>query len=122
MFDETLRYIIYHWWTAFLLTLVVEIPIFLLMSRKIAPIWKRSIGAILCSCLSHPLLWHVWRHVFEDYTAYVITGELLVVILETFVFFGVARPIRLRRAAAASLVANGASYGTGLLLYIYLNL
>jgi hypothetical protein len=54
--------------------------------------------------------------VIHNYTAYIVSGELIVATVETFTFYTIARPIRLSHAFAAAFIANGFSYGLGLLL------
>jgi hypothetical protein len=109
------------WWDAFLFTLAVEVPLFVLVARvgaggaKTSPVVLACAGA-MGTCVTHPLLWFVWPHVGLDYTAYIVTGEVLVAVIETFIFFAIARPISLSRAVGASFIANAASYGLGALL------
>jgi hypothetical protein len=106
------------------LTLIFELPVYVSVARfrnkapRLAPTWRLVLGAVATSTVTHPLLWFVWRRLFRNYVAYVATGECIVVILETFIFYLIAQPIALRRAAAASLLANAFSYGCGLLLYM----
>jgi hypothetical protein len=109
------------WWRTFLFTLAVEVPLFVLVARvgaggvRTSPIVLACAGA-MGTCVTHPLLWFVWPKVGLDYGSYIVSGELLVAIVESFTFFAVARPIGLSRAIAASFIANAASYGLGALL------
>jgi len=109
------------WWRTFLFTLAVEVPLFVLVARggaggvKTSPIVLACAGA-MGTCVTHPLLWFVWPRMGFEYSTYIVTGELLVAIIETFTFYAVARPIRLSRAVAASFIANAGSYGIGALL------
>jgi len=104
------------WIKAFLFTLAVELPIFVLLVRGKVPLWRAALAGAAGTCVTHPCLWFVWPHVVQDYTTYIVSGELLVATLESLSFFGLARPVRLPRAVAASFLANGASYGLGALL------
>ena len=114
-----------HWAAAFAFTLIVEIPIFALIARlpgglpagRRLPLWRLALAGAAGTCLTHPLLWFVWPRVVHDYAAYIASGELLIAIAESATFFALARPIALRRAIAASFVANAASYGIGALLH-----
>ncbi len=99
-----------------MLTLAIEIPLFVWLTRGVVKPWRAAIAGGLCSCLTHPMLWFVWRRVITDYFTYVVTGELIVAVVESLVFFAIARPVRLLRAIGAAFVANGASYGIGLVL------
>jgi len=109
------------WWHTFLFTLVVEVPLFVLVARtgaggvRTSPIVLACAGA-MGTCITHPLLWFVWPLVGLSYSAYIVSGELIVAVVESFTFFAIARPIRLSRAVAASFIANAASYGLGALL------
>ncbi len=49
--------------------------------------------------------------------AFILTGELLALALEAGLYFAVARPRDLARAVTASALANGLSFGAGLLLW-----
>ncbi len=113
---QLLHFVLSHWWTAFLLTLAIEIPLFVLLTRGTVPSWRAAIAGALCSCITHPLLWFVWRRVITDYFTYVVTGELIVAALESLIFFAIARPVRLLRAIGTAFVANGTSYGAGLII------
>ncbi len=110
------------WIKAFLLTLAVEVPLFILIARsnktvkKNVPIWRLALAAGAGTMITHPLLWFAWPHVVSDYTTYIITGELLVAVIETFTFYLIARPIKLKLALASAFIANGASYGIGVLI------
>ena len=119
MISEALWYIISHWPTSFLLTLAVEVPLFVVLTRGTVPVWRAAGAGALGSCLTHPLLWFVWRQVVSDYLRYAISGEVLVVVTESLTFFALARPLRLSQAVAVSCIANGASWGAGLLIYWY---
>jgi hypothetical protein len=106
---------------AFCFTLAVEAPLFVLVARlgaggvKISPLVLVCAGA-MGTCITHPLLWFVWPRVMTDYTTYIVTGELIVAVVESLTFFAIARPIRMSRAVAASFIANAGSYGLGALL------
>ena len=114
-----------HWACAFALTLAVEVPIFVLLARhtaakrKVPSCSRRRAAAAgaLGSCITHPLLWFVWPFVVTDYTAYIISGELLVTAVESFTFYLFARPISFKRAALVAVTANAASFGSGMLVY-----
>ena len=110
------------WLKAFLFTLAVEVPIFWRVGKRDPQSkgrvawWRLVVAGAAGTCLTHPLFWFVWPLVVSDYTLYVVTGELLVAIIETFTFMAVAFPLRFRYALAASIIANAASFGFGLLL------
>jgi uncharacterized membrane protein YhhN len=118
---ELLRTVAPLWAKSFAFTLAVEIPFFVLIARlgsypPRAPIWRLALAGAAGTCLTHPLLWFAWPRLALGYDAYIVSGELLVAVVEVFTFYAIARPIRLTRAIAASFIANGASYGLGHLL------
>lgn len=116
MSPEVLEIVLRAWVPAFLLTLAVEVPLFvLLVRREVSPL-RAALAGAAGTCLTHPLLWLVWTQLVPDYTLYIVSGELLVAAIETLTFFALARPVSFRRALAASFLANGASYGTGLVI------
>jgi hypothetical protein len=111
------------WAIAFGLSLLAEIPVFVLVARLLerkrasrTPLWRLALAGAAGTCLTHPLLWFVWPRLFEGYSAYIASGELLVAAIEAGAFWLVARPIRLPTAAAAAFLANGASFALGLLV------
>ena len=111
------------WALAFGLTLLVEIPVFALVARLLergraprAPLWRLLVAGAAGTCVTHPLLWFVWPHAFDEYSIYIVSGELLVAAIESGTFYLVARPVRLSTAAAASFLANGLSFLVGMIL------
>lgn len=111
-----------YWARAFAFTLALEVPLFVLVGwwlargSERAPIWRLAVAGAAGTMMTHPLLWFVWPLIVHDYTAYIVSGELIVATVETFTFFAIARPIKLSHAVAASFIANAASYGLGMLL------
>jgi hypothetical protein len=94
-----------RWLSAFVFTQVVEVPI-----------WTRAFGgrrwlAFAASALTHPVVWFVLPRLGLPYWAYVGVAEAYAVAVEALWAwrFGV------RRAWAWSLLANGASFGLGML-------
>jgi len=111
------------WVLAFVLTLLIEIPVFAIAARLLekgraprTPLWRLLVAGAAGTCVTHPLLWFAWPHLFDDYSAYIVSGELLVSVIETGTFYLVARPVRLSTAAAASFLANGMSFLVGIIL------
>jgi hypothetical protein len=116
MSPEVLQVVLPLWFHAFLFTLAVEIPIFILMVRRDVPVWRAGLAGAAGTCFTHPALWFLWSRVISDYTLYIISGELLVAAIESVSFFLIARPSTFAKAIAASFVANAASYGGGLIV------
>ena len=113
------------WMKAFLFTLAVEIPIFVLLSKRFLRNYRTKreptlsrlvLAAAFGTCFTHPALWFVWPRFVRDYTTYILTGELLVAVIESVTFFVLARPIRLHHAFIVSFSANAVSWGLGALL------
>ena len=104
------------WIIAFALTIIIEMPVFTLLGRKYASAVKAAAAGVLCSCITHPLLWFAWRPLFDSYIIWAISGEAAVIAIEAIVFYTVVRPTPFTKALAISLLANATSYGTGLLL------
>ncbi len=104
-----------HWLLLYLKTLAVEIPIYALLTRRIVAPTRAILAAVICSTITHPLLIYGWPRLMPDYRTYIVSGEILVAILESVIFYVVARPIPWSRAIAASFIANAASFGLGVL-------
>lgn len=98
-----------------LFTLAVELPLLIVLLRGRAPAAKALLAGLLGTGVMHPLLWYVWPQLFSDYWAYIVSGELLVLVVEAVVIQAIARP-GAARALAASGIANAASYLGGALL------
>ncbi|MCC6159250.1 MAG: hypothetical protein IT350_14465 [Deltaproteobacteria bacterium] len=105
-----------HWLSLYLKTLAIEIPIYALLSRPIVAPSRAILAAVLCSTITHPILIYGWPRLMPDYQTYIVSGEILVAIVESTIFYIVARPISWSRAIAASFMANGASFGIGVLV------
>lgn len=104
------------WARAFALTQVIEVPIYTAIAWKKAPLPRLIAAAFACTAVTHPLLWFVWPHVVTDYTAFVVSGELLIAVGESLLFFALIPRLDLPRAIGAAFVANATSYGMGQLL------
>lgn len=123
MTAETFWIVFPLWLNAFLLTLVVEVPLFFGIAKldkqlaRRCPTWRLVLAGAAGTCLTHPLLWFIWPLVVgKDYTTYIVSGELLIFIVEIFTFMFIAQPIRFRYALAASFFANAASWTAGILV------
>ncbi|MCZ7587234.1 MAG: hypothetical protein M5R36_29985 [Deltaproteobacteria bacterium] len=79
------------------------------------PARRAAAAAVVCSTVTHPLLIYVWPRFFTHRTPYIVSGELIVCVVEALIFFALARPIPWWRAVAASFIANAVSYGAGVL-------
>jgi hypothetical protein len=98
---------VWSWLYAFAFTQLVEIPIYAVGLRV------GLLAAFGASAITHPILWFVlFRFVPLPYVWLIIVGETFAVAVEAGYF---AIVFRRRRALLWSLVANGASFGTGML-------
>ena len=104
------------WFKSYLLTLILEVPIFMLFGWRKVPLWRAALAGVVGSTLTHPVLWYLWPLVSRDYAVYIISGELFVATVESITFFAIARPTRFSWAVSASFIANASSYGIGVLL------
>lgn len=106
-----------RWLLAFVATQVIEVPIVYAVLPRDVPARRRIAAPLLASTLTHPILWFVARRFFSSYGAYVVTSELLIVLVEAVVLRLFAGPGTTRVSFAASALANGASYGAGVLFH-----
>jgi len=97
------------WATAFLLTQLVEIPLYVWLLRASAP---RAFGA---SALTHPLIWLLSRYVPGSYWLRFALLELFAWHAEALYLAG---PSRYGRALWVALLANAASATLGQLSHV----
>jgi len=111
-----------YWLKAFAITLALEVPLYVLVSRRFVQKDRKvstlrlALAGAAGTFLTHPLLWFVWPRVVHDYTAYIISGELIVAVVESFVFYLASRAVSLRAAFITSFVANAVSFALGALI------
>ena len=106
------------WFTAFVLTVIVEVPIATYFLRKSEPdTLRRAVLIILANLATHPVVWYVITQLLLVGTmGYVLVAETWAIGAEA-VFYAVAvRGLPARRAIAISLAANAASFLTGRLV------
>ena len=95
------------WAVAFLFTQMVEVPIYAVGLRVGIP------SAFGASAITHPLLWFVlFPYLNLSYVWQIVVGESFAVLVEAAYF---AFLLRRRRALLLSVLANAASFGTGML-------
>jgi hypothetical protein len=105
------------WLRAFAFTLLVECPLALLYFRAAEPRRsRRLLGAVLATLATHPLVWFAFPHLPLTYLAMVELSELFAWLAEAGVYGLVFPGLRLPRALLGSALANGASFGLGLVL------
>jgi hypothetical protein len=98
------------------LTLALEVPVVAIAWAGVAPMGRRVAAGLAVNLATHGLLWLVWPGLPGSYAARLVAAELGVVLLEAAAY-RLALAGSLRRALAASLLANALSVGAGLLLW-----
>ncbi|HPM77988.1 MAG TPA: hypothetical protein PK961_12920 [bacterium] len=109
-----------RWAISFSFTLVVEMPLYALLAGATVDTRRALLAAFVCSAVTHPLLIFVWRGLFTDYNAYIVSGELLVAAIESLMFYAIARPMQFFHAVSVAFFANASSYFWGHLLRVFL--
>jgi hypothetical protein len=105
------------WFTAFLVTVAVEGPIVWWFVRaREASVLRVGATVLLANLASHPAVWFIFTQLLLVGTvAYTLTTEAWAVLVEAVLYVLALRDVGPRRALAASLVANLASYLVGVL-------
>lgn len=108
---------------ALAITLAIELPCAYPFGAKLdrareEPAWRWPAIIMAASLLTHPIAW--WSNevglVTLPFWQRALVIELTVVMAEALLY-RVAMPLPTKRALGASLLANSASFGFGLLLY-----
>lgn len=99
------------WLQAFLLTHVIEIPVWLLASRRLS-VPRRFLVVFGPSCITHPVVWCAFPWDAWPYLPTLVLAEAFAVVGEALYvrWLGVAHAWRW------SLAANAASLGIGFLI------
>jgi hypothetical protein len=106
------------WLVAFLITVAVEAPIVLALTREVATrLPRRFLLVVFAQLCTHPLVWFVFpRLVGLTGRTSTLLSELWAWLAEA-VFYGLVFPgLPASRALGISALANGASIAAGLLL------
>lgn len=108
-----------EWFAAFVLTVVVELPIVVVLLAPAEPApWRRAAVGLLANVASHPIVWYVLSQLLlVGTTAYVAAAEGWAIAAEAACYAIAVRGITLRRAVAVSVAANAASYLVGQLVH-----
>lgn len=102
------------WFLAFVLTVVVEMPVVWLLARGQEHDPRRlAILVVFANLATHPAVWFVFTQVLLVGTVeYTLASEAWAVLAETL-FYAVTLPISARRAVVIGVVANVASFAVG---------
>ncbi len=107
-----------QWARAFAITLAVETPIAVHLLRDVEPSRVRRAGAALAGNLAtHPAVWFILPALRIAYGPLTAVQETWAVVVEMAVYRLVFPDLRWARALGVSALANGASFGLGLLLH-----
>ena len=106
------------WLLAFLITVAVEVPIVVALTRACqVSAARRTALAVFAQLVTHPLVWFVFPQIVG------LTGRTSLLLSEGWAwlaetaFYAIALPgLSLSRAVAASAIANAASIAVGLLV------
>ena len=106
------------WFTAFVVTVVIEAPIVWWFVRVREPsVLRVGTAVLLANLASHPAVWFIFTQLLlVGSVAYTLTTEIWAVIVEAILYVLALRGVGPRRALAVSLVANAASYLVGVLV------
>lgn len=105
-----------HWFRAFAFTLTVEALIVTLALPNVEPVWRRLGAATFAQVASHPAVWFIFPRLGMSYSSMVLVAEAWAVVSELLIYRLVFRELSWLRAFGVAALANGASYGLGLLL------
>jgi hypothetical protein len=107
-----------EWFAAFLLTLVVEVPVVLVLVWGVVPDRPRLVALVVFANLaSHPAVWFVFTQLFLVGTLeYLAAAEAWAVGVEALFYMVTVQRLGPRRALGVALSANAASFAVGWLL------
>jgi hypothetical protein len=106
------------WFLAFLITVAVEAPIVLALTRDSdVPLARRFALVVFAQLATHPLVWFVFPYIvgLTGHTA-TLLSELWAWLAEAVFYVLVLRGLAPARALAISALANGASVLAGVVL------
>jgi hypothetical protein len=107
-----------EWFAAFLLTLVIEIPITVVLLRRAVPDLPRLLLLVVfANLVTHPAVWFVFTQLFLIGTPeYTLAAEAWAVAIEALFYAVTIRGLAARRAITVALAANVASFAVGRLV------
>ena len=106
------------WFAAFIITLAVEVPIGLLLLRKVEPALPRLAVLVgFANLATHPAVWFIFTQLFLVGTPeYIVAAESWAIGAEALFYVVTIRGVGTRRAIGVAIAANMASVAAGLLL------
>ncbi|HEY3356790.1 MAG TPA: hypothetical protein VGQ83_26300 [Polyangia bacterium] len=110
------------WLPAFLLTCVLEVPIYALLRRRLGPprrhpVRRAALLGLAVNAVTHPCVWFLFPRLGLPYWRGLALAEVWVVVVEGVLLAAALRVPRGRLwvPAGAALLANAVSLGVGLL-------
>jgi hypothetical protein len=108
---------VFLWAQAFVATVVLEAPLVLWFFRKDeASLQRRLVLLLFANLVTHPAVWFIFPALELGRVAMLAGAETWAVVLEGWFYATVFRT-GLLRAMGVSALANGLSFGVGLLVF-----
>lgn len=106
------------WFSAFVLTVAVEVPVVWYLVRRRQPdLLRLGLLIVFANLATHPAVWFVFTQLFLVGTIeYVVAAESWAVVAEAAFYWAAIRGLTVRRAIAVALLANLASFLAGRLV------
>ena len=106
------------WFKAFLLTVLVEVPIAAALLRPAEPRLARRMALVLfANVASHPAVWFIFPELRLPHLPALVLAETWALLSEAVFYRLVFEKTDAVEALGISAVANGASFATGLLVH-----
>jgi hypothetical protein len=110
-------WLVVAWLKAFLLTVVVETPIAAALFRPAEPrLFRRIALTLFANLASHPAVWFIFPALGLPYFPALVLAEVWAVVVEALFYRLVFEKSDAVEALGISALANGASFGIGLLV------
>lgn len=111
---------VYLWLTAFALTVAVESAVALPLLGEAEPrLWRRAALVFFANLASHPAVWFIFPAFGASYVATTWLSEAWAVAIEAAFFIVVLPEAPRVRLIGIVMLANGASWGTALVVRAY---
>jgi hypothetical protein len=108
------------WLGQFLLTLAIEVPLLVLLTRASrTDLGRRLLLAVFANLATHPVVWYVFPDLPIDFVWSLLLSEAWATATEAVFYRVVLDGLGWTRATLVSLAANGASFGAGLAWYLF---
>jgi hypothetical protein len=105
-----------EWFVSFLLTCLVELPVFFSLlknqGRRVV-----LVAGLTMNAVSHPLLWFVFPLIFPR-AYFILIGEITVIFLEYFILTRFFRKERKDTLLFVSFLVNALSFLAGEMIYL----